>query len=87
MLQCMLTSMWFVAATTCLKTKQKHTDLVILSELANSLTTQVHEADRLCQYDLMPCYSPARLKCLVLSFVERHAESSGEGVQDLEPNL
>ena len=66
---------------------QTRTDLVVSSELANSLTTDVHEGDGLCQYDLMPCHSSTCLECLVLSFVERHTESSGKGVQDLEPNL
>lgn len=66
---------------------QTHTDLVVSSELANSLTTDIHEGDGLCQYDLLPCYSPTCLECLVLSFVERHTKSSSKGVQDLEPNL
>ena len=66
---------------------ETRTDLVISSELANSLTTDVHEGDGLCQYDLMPCYSSTCLERLVLSFVERHTESSGKGVQNLEANL
>lgn len=62
-------------------------DLVVSSELANSLTTQVHEGDWLCQYDLLPCNSSTCLKCLVLSFVERHSKFSGKGVQHQETNL
>lgn len=61
--------------------------LVVPCEFANSLTAEVHEGNRLCKHNLLPCYDSACLQCLVLGTSEGNSSSAGQAVKHLEANL